>query len=149
MFVLFESFFVLFLSEDLVFPFSVMITWRAVSVKPAYFVLWRFTAQLARRLYYHIWPSCLEQRFEFILVHLYHLNGSRWNVKLSRAWDKVKIWVIDRTRNHNPPKFWNRDHGLEFCWGFRCFLCGKWAFLPYSVFTGLKICHLSLFYGYL
>jgi len=145
---LFESFFVFcFLSEDLVFPFSVMITWRAVSVKPAYFVLWRFTAQLARRLYYHTWPSCPEQRFEFIFVHLHHWNGSRWKVKLSRAWDKVKIWVIDRTRTHNPPKFRNRGgHGLEFCWGFRCFLCGKWAFLPYSVFTGLKICHLSLFH---
>ena len=68
MYVLFVSFFVL-LCEDVVFPFSVMITWRAVSVKPAYFVLWRFTAQLARRLYYHTWPSCLEQRFEFILDH--------------------------------------------------------------------------------
>lgn len=50
------------------FSFSVMITWRAVSVKPVCFVLWRFTVQLVRRPWCHTWPSCLGQRFEFILV---------------------------------------------------------------------------------
>lgn len=49
-YMLFESFFgPLFKQFMFFFNFSVMITWKAVSVKPAYFVLLRFTVQLARR----------------------------------------------------------------------------------------------------
>ena len=152
---LFESFLIP-LSKQFVFffSFSVMITWRAVSVKPVCFVLWRFTVQLVRRPWCHTWPSCLEQRFEFILVSsllslmdqdkikvIFHVRDTKLKSDSSTGFEPMTSQVPVSGKS------WVRSlSGIQmFCLPNAR---DKWAFRPYHLFTKLKIYHLPLFCGY-
>lgn len=148
---LFKSFFIPLSKQFVFFSFSVMITWRAVSVKPVCFVLWRFTVQLVRRPWCHTWPSCLGQRFEFILVSwllpLMDQDEMKWT--FLRAWYKVKIWVVDRIRTHDLPGTGIRElMGSKSVGDSDLLFTHRSAFHLYHLFTKLKIYHLSLFCGY-